>query len=403
MHDFIKVFLSLSVSGSLLTLLILLLKPLYKDKLSRKWQYYIWLVAALRFLIPIAPDTTLVGTLFTLTAPVTSDNLPVFKDTLSTAALPYIGTVLFLLWVIPASVLFIRKINTYHSFLSFLKAGNTKISNPETLKLLTDCLKRQNIKSHVELYCNLTITSPVMTGFFHPAIILPAEQTDSKQLTPVFMHELTHYKRMDMFYKWFIQIVISLHWFNPFVYLLKRETNKACELSCDEAVISSLDQKGKKAYGDMLLSFLKAEQTNKNSYVPLALTNGAEQIKERLGAIMNFKKKSKTTVIITIISTIAICICFIVIGAYIVPSPASENTPVEGNLTNSGENSNDESKDASYVWGTYEYSPEKSIVIEDALDNTLQSPNEESKNNFYVETYEYYSAQNGLYLPVKKQ
>ncbi len=64
MNDFMKLLLSLSVSGTLLLLLTLGLKPLYKNKFSKRWQYYIWLIVVLRFLLPLAPDTTIVGSLF---------------------------------------------------------------------------------------------------------------------------------------------------------------------------------------------------------------------------------------------------------------------------------------------------------------------------------------------------
>ena len=64
MNEFMKILLSLSVSGALLFLLILGLKPLYKYKFSKGWQYYIWIVVALRFLLPVTFDTTIVGSLF---------------------------------------------------------------------------------------------------------------------------------------------------------------------------------------------------------------------------------------------------------------------------------------------------------------------------------------------------
>ena len=64
MNEFMKILLSLSVSGTLLLLLILGLKPLYKNRFNKRWQYYIWIVVALRFLLPFTPDTTIVGSLF---------------------------------------------------------------------------------------------------------------------------------------------------------------------------------------------------------------------------------------------------------------------------------------------------------------------------------------------------
>lgn len=63
MNEIIKIVLSLSLSGSLLILILYLLQPLFKERLSRRWQYYIWLVVV-RLLLPFAPETNLMGTLF---------------------------------------------------------------------------------------------------------------------------------------------------------------------------------------------------------------------------------------------------------------------------------------------------------------------------------------------------
>ncbi len=62
MSEFMKIVLSLSISGALLMLVVLGLKQIYKNKFSKRWQYYIWIVVALRFLLPFTPDTTIVYT-----------------------------------------------------------------------------------------------------------------------------------------------------------------------------------------------------------------------------------------------------------------------------------------------------------------------------------------------------
>ena len=127
-----------------------------------------------------------------------------------------------------------------------------------------------------------------------------------------------------MFYKWLIQIVVCAHWFNPFVYLLEREVNKSCELSCDEIVLSVLDDSAKREYGDTLIFFFKSNNLYKSSLASVTLTEGAEQLKERLGAIMKFRKKSKVVIAITAIFTVAVCVCFFVTGAYAAPSVAND-------------------------------------------------------------------------------
>ena len=350
MNEFIKILLSLSVSGALLLLLILGLKPLYKNKFSKRWQYYIWIVVALRFLLPFTPDTTIVGSLFEKfdTAAITNEiptspNVPVPADTgnskaepiqtnreITTAAMrePFNKYVcLFFIWSALALVLFVRKITVYQGFIQYIKAGNKEVSDIKILNLLSDCEEKLNIKTRVEISRNPLIASPMLIGFFRPRIILPVGEWEDKELSYIFVHELTHYKQRDMFYKWLIQIVVCVHWFNPFVYLLEKEVNKSCELSCDEKVISVLDDNARREYGDTLISFLKSNNLYKSSLASVTLTEGAEQLKERLGAIMKFKKKSKGIIAITAIFSVLVCVCFFVTGAY-AASPATNNNLV---------------------------------------------------------------------------
>ena len=355
MNEFIKILLSLSVSGALLLLLILGLKPLYKNKFSKRWQYYIWIVVALRFLLPFTPDTTIVGSLFEKfdTAAITNEiptspNVPVPEDTgnkaeptqtnreITTAAMrePFNKYVcLFFIWSALALVLFVRKVTVYQGFIQYIKAGNKEVSDIKILNLLSDCEEKLNIKTRVELSRNSLIASPMMIGFFRPKIILPVGELEDKELSYIFVHELIHYKQRDMFYKWLIQIVVCAHWFNPFVYLLEKEVNKSCELSCDEIVLSVLDDSAKREYGDTLISFFKSNNLYKNSLASVTLTEGAEQLKERLGAIMKFRKKSKVVIAITAIFTVAVCVCFFVTGAYAAPSADSKEKNLTPNTT----------------------------------------------------------------------
>ena len=349
MNEFMKILLSLSVSGTLLLLLILGLKPLYKSRFSKRWQYYIWIIVTLRFLLPFTPDTTIVGSLFekpgttvitneiptspNVPAPANTDNSktePIQADRDIAAAMrePFNRYVcLFFIWSVFALVLFVRKITIYQGFIQYIKAGSTEVSDIKTLNLLSDCEEKLNIKTRVELSRNPLIASPIMIGFFRARIVLPACELDDKELSYIFVHELIHYKQRDMFYKWLIQIVVCAHWFNPFVYLLEKEVNKSCELSCDEKVISILDDKARREYGDTLISFLQSNNLYKSSLASVTLTEGAEQLKERLGAIMKFKKKSKGIIAITAIFSVLVCVCFFVTGAY-AASPATNNNLV---------------------------------------------------------------------------
>lgn len=350
MSEFMKILLSLSVSGSLLLLLVLGLKPLYKNSFSRRWQYYIWIIVALRFLLPFTPDATIVGSLFerfdraaiTSETPVNANALlsvsaddsetePIPADITAAMREPFeIYSCLFLIWAALASALFVRKVTVYQGFIRYIKAGNTEVSDIRILNLLSDCEEKLNIKARVELSRNPLVSSPMLIGFFRPRIILPDGKLEDKELSYIFTHELIHCKRGDMFYKWLIQIVVCAHWFNPFVYLLEKEVNKSCELSCDEKVISALDDNARREYGDTLISFLKSDNPRRGSLASVTLTEGAEQIKERLGAIMKFKKKTKGIIAAAAALTFAVCLCFLAVGAYSAADNGTE-TAFNGN------------------------------------------------------------------------
>lgn len=147
---------SLSVSGTLLLFLILGLKPLYRNKFSRSWQYYIWIIVALRFLLPVAPDTSIVGSLFEkfetaaiVDAIPTGSNISISVNTDNGKTEPIqtnknINAVsirepvnkyvcLFFIWATLAMVLFVRKIAIYQGFIQYIKAGNTEVSDKKIL------------------------------------------------------------------------------------------------------------------------------------------------------------------------------------------------------------------------------------------------------------------------------
>ncbi len=405
MNEFMKILLSLSVSSALLLLFILGLKPLYKNRFSRCWQYYIWIIVALRFLFPFAPDTTIVGSLFERfdTAAVTSEihtspNAPDSVNADNSGAKPIqtnrdlapvavreplnLYVCLFYIWLALALVLFVRKITVYQVFIQYIKAGNTDVSDIKTLNLLFDCEEKLHIKTRVELSNNSLIASPIMIGFFRPRIVLPAHKLDDKELSYIFIHELTHYKQKDLFYKWLIQLVVCVHWFNPFVYLLEKEVNKSCELSCDEKVISVLDDNARREYGDTLLSFLKSNNLYKSSLASVTLTEGAEQLKERLGAIMSFKSKTKTIRILTSVLTLCILLSAVFIGGY--PAIVADSSSAE---TVSKKSTEKTSKTDTYIYD--ENIGKGRYLGSEKLENDMELENDDS--------YKYTYTQNGYY------
>lgn len=352
MNDILKIFLSLSLSGSLMILILFLCKHFWKDKISRQWQYYIWLIVLARFLFPFAPETNLMGSIFQMDSilqqkrqnslqdmentPIPNmeqerkgeSNLPIQPS--NSQPIQDITTLLanniWLVWLVVALVLLIRKITVYQSFVRYVKTGQILISDIELLDRFSVLAEQAGVKKSVELCSHPLISSPLLIGFFCPYIVLPGTDISEKDFQYTVLHELKHYQRRDMFYKWLVQLTVCLHWFNPLVYVMSREINKACEFSCDEAVIAKLDFCKVQEYGKTLLDAMMKTGNYKESLASVTLNENKKMLKERLGAIMSFKKKSRITVAITFILTLTLICGASYTGAYIDENISAKNT-----------------------------------------------------------------------------
>lgn len=70
------------------------------------------------------------------------------------------------------------------------------------------------------------MTSPMLLGIIKPQIILPQREYTKEGMEYILSHEMTHYKRKDLWVKLLIITARTIHWFNPFVCLMEREAGK---------------------------------------------------------------------------------------------------------------------------------------------------------------------------------
>ncbi len=359
MNSILKILLSLSVSGSLLILILLAAKPLLRGRCSRQLQHIIWLVVIARLLLPFAPRENLVNTAFDLAYqtmrpvlaqffpqagvsapfafPVTgagqqdnfgqipreSDKDTPFPSSNATVdfseyhdtekdSLPFSSMFLLFLshlwlaWLLPAFCLAVYKIAAYRHFARYLKTSGREVSDPTLLDHLSLLQARLGIRRPVELYTNHTVSSPLLLGWRRPCIILPTTDLPEEEMHYTLLHELTHHRQRHLPYKWLVQFTLCLHWFNPLVWRMSREINHAGELACDEAVIRTLDPQEQRVYGDTLLHAFREGTYSQDSLGSLALGESAALLKERLGAIKQFRKPSRKSVAFSMILTLAL-------------------------------------------------------------------------------------------------
>lgn len=361
MNQILKLFLSMSFSGSLLIVFLLLGKRFLKDKINRQWQYYIWAVVVLRLLLPFGPEASLLGRTYQAvdravarTVPLRQQSLPDAPESVpapaagrgtdnvhgdspagdSAAFHPFqdIGTLLmdhiWLVWLMAALGLMIRKATIYQGFIRYIKAGSVPVSDMEMLDRLSMAAEQASVKRPIDLWVNPLVSSPLLIGFFRPCIVLPGTDVSEKNFQYILMHELTHYRRRDMFYKWLVQFTVCLHWFNPLVHLMGREITRACEFSCDEAVLARMGYENAQDYGQTLLDAMAAVWRYRENPGAVTLSENKRLLKERLSAIVNFREKSKAMRFLTGALTLLVISGAAFIGVYPVVQAGS---PAGGN------------------------------------------------------------------------
>lgn len=384
MNTLFKIFLSMSLSGGLLILVLLLGKQFWKDKISRQWQYYIWLVVILRLLLPFGLETSLMGKTWqavdqavTQTASLspTPKPLPIPQDVPASSADPGTAPVaeqnaeqstesdaeqnteqdventdspagdltaalllqdiaslftghIWLIWFTVMCSLLLRKVMIYRNYIRYIRTGMTPVSDIEILDRLSAIAVQIGVKRPIDLSVNPLISSPLLIGFFRPCIVLPKTEIPEKDFLYTILHELTHYRRYDMFYKWLVQITVCLHWFNPLVHLMSREITKACEFSCDEAVLAKMGYSNAQDYGQTLLDAMAAVGKCREKCDALTLSGNKKLLKERLSAIMKLKERTKTVKILTALLTLSVVLVAVSIGVYSA-STADKTDPAE--------------------------------------------------------------------------
>lgn len=172
---------------------------------------------------------------------------------------------------------------------------NFSKSRPVDNDFCNEFVKAYKGRRLIQVRQSKAIKAPLTYGLLHPVILMP-ESTDwenHKQLKYVFMHEYIHIRRFDVVTKMVLIFALSIHWFNPFVWLMYFLYNRDLELSCDEMVVHAFGESSKSEYARILIDM--EEERRK----PMPLCNGFSKnaMEERIVAIMKMKKRTMTAIV----------------------------------------------------------------------------------------------------------
>lgn len=379
MAQMFRMILSLSVSGGLVGLLILMLRPVTKRYFARKWTYYLWLLVLVRLMVPVHVDANVMEYLSGRLAVTISqqekavsvgmmagetdgngmdelsrsesvmngadglnpgeadvneaDRLNRSEAVMNEAAGPGLAgafstarffSVACIVWLLGILVSAAWRMYGYRNFTKVIRADCVPVTDEHVLAKSTEIQVRLRIGRRLPLYESIAVNSPMLIGTIKPYIILPSAllaelKGRENDICLILHHELVHYKRRDIWYKWLFQAVLCIHWFNPLIYLFNRRFNVDCELACDELVMTLLSEEGREAYGNVLLDvaekYFQEKLSSIHRNIPaMTLLEEKRTLKERLGSIAQYHRKGLVIGIVSVIVLAVLIMAAVICG-----------------------------------------------------------------------------------------
>lgn len=333
MESVFQTIVTLSVVGSLLTVLLIWLRPITQKAFNSRWQYAAWMIVLLVLVFPYSlripvqvPQTSVqvqaeeflqsqavqiyhwqetqntiaqeTGAQKEKPSGMVPSKLPTQAQIAETVVVD-VKALLAKIWLLGVMGFMLYMCMSYGLFVRRMKRCSTLVADEKALALYQEIGSSMKIKKAPALYFNAAMHSPMLVGILKPKIVLPGIKNDV-QLNDILRHELTHFKRRDLVVKAFAVLVNALHWFNPFVYVAVKRLNRECEISCDEIVVQTLSEEGRKQYAQTLMTAVE-NAVKVNTRLSTAMTGDKKDLKIRFKKILHFKGKSKAVILISVV------------------------------------------------------------------------------------------------------
>ena len=280
--------LEVSVATSFLILPLCLASRRINRRYGAKWKYYIWLLLAVRLMIPfnlptvngfsILPDWSQRQQVQTLKQPiqppadtgsqpetVQEQEQQAYEPSVSIdgteekantqpVAILNVADIAAIAWCVGFCVFSVFQLYVYYTFRRRIFMDGSVCENNRIHEIVAQTGNAIGLRQTIPVIVSHKTNSPMIFGIFRPVLVIPREDYSSTELNMIVRHELTHCKRHDIAFKMLLTAVNALHWFNPIVYLMVHEANADIELCCDADVLRNADAVQRKAYAESILS-----------------------------------------------------------------------------------------------------------------------------------------------------
>lgn len=300
-------FLLQTISVSLVAGLILIVKNIFKDKLTPRWQYGIWGLLILRIFLPVKADK-LVLLPFGVYLEMLKSYVESFLNSAYTrpliatepsSVIPYISSapksitdILFIIYILGVVAFLFFYLFSYIRLRLIFKKGDD--ISQEKRQELQHILSENKIKN-IKVISVKGINSAFICGIFSPVLVLPAERETNEK---ILLHEIMHLKSFDSLQNILWCLLRCLHWCNPFMHYIFNIIGNDMEMLCDQRVLEKLKGEELRDYGVLLLN----EVNKKYARMPgtTSVSNGGKNISRRIEAIVRFKKYPKGMALVSV-------------------------------------------------------------------------------------------------------
>ena len=291
----------LSVTGSTAYLLLKLLSAAGGDRLSQNWRYCGAITVSLLFVLPfyklwaLLPDRPRIlaigggsGRIGFPPVSAVAGGLPAQAGITSRVVdWAQVIACAAALWLLVAACLIVRNVWQLLRYRRMIEQAGREV-NGRLQRIAREAARLAGVTAKVRLLASPAVQSPMLVGFFRPTVVLPSEHLPGSDARLILTHELTHFRRGDLWMKFLVNMIRCIHWFNPAVYLLSRDLAYWQETSCDEQVAGSLDHAQRKEYGYLLINYAP---TSRRAALYVSFAPCRYKLKRRITTMMKSNKK----------------------------------------------------------------------------------------------------------------
>ncbi len=195
------------------------------------------------------------------------------------------------IWIAGAVLIALVRILHYHLAMKSLRRWSCPVDEEKTLMIYRRICRKLQIRRPPKLWMGTRLSTPVLAGIKRTGLYLTQQEYSREELRFIFSHELTHFRRRDLWYKMFLMAVNTIYWFNPVLYWMRREADRTVENLCDGWVVKDYSAGERIRYGKLLLK--TASFQSGVPYMTTGFNNTVLVFKERIRYICGINGKKE--------------------------------------------------------------------------------------------------------------